>query len=199
MNHIKKGIKITIAMIIICGLIYPLFITGIGQLFFPHEANGSIIEVNGKEVGSEIIGQKYNKDIYFSGRISAVNYNTSELGEEIDATSGSKNLGPTSDELKERVLKDIDEFIKRNPEVSKDEISSELISQSGSGLDPDITPKGALIQIPRIAKATGISKEKLETLIKENTKGKWLGLYGADRVNVLRLNIAIDEMLINKQ
>lgn len=199
MNHIKKGIKITIAMIIICGLIYPLFITGIGQLFFPHEANGSIIEVNGKEVGSEIIGQKYNKDIYFSGRISAVNHNTSELGEEIDATSGSQNLGPTSDELKERVSKDIDEFIKRNPEVSKDEISSELISQSGSGLDPDITPKGALIQIPRIAKETGISKEKLETLIKENTKGKWLGLYGADRVNVLRLNIAIDEMLIEKQ
>ncbi|GAA0068751.1 K(+)-transporting ATPase subunit C [Clostridium sardiniense] len=199
MSHIKKGIKITIAMIIICGLIYPLFITGIGQLFFPHEANGSVIEVNGKEVGSELIGQKYNKDIYFTGRISAVNYNTSESKEEIDATSGSQNLGPTSDELKERVSKDIDEFIKKNPEVSKDEISSELISQSGSGLDPDITPEGALIQVPRIAKATGISKEKLEAIIKENTKGKWLGLYGADRVNVLRLNIAIDEMLMNKQ
>jgi len=199
MSHIKKGIKITIAMIIICGLIYPLFITGIGQLFFPHEANGSVIEVNGKEVGSELIGQNYNKDIYFTGRISAVNYNTSESKEEIDATSGSQNLGPTSDELKERVSKDIDEFIKKNPEVSKDEISSELISQSGSGLDPDITPEGALIQVPRIAKATGISKEKLEAIIKENTKGKWFGLYGADRVNVLRLNIAIDEMLMNKQ
>ncbi|MGL4570610.1 MAG: potassium-transporting ATPase subunit KdpC [Clostridium sp.] len=198
MSYIKRGIKITITMIIICGIIYPLFITGVGQIFFPHEANGSVIEENGKEVGSELIGQNYNKDIYFTGRISAVNYNTSKDGKEMDATSGSQNLGPTSDVLRERVLKDIDEFTKKNPGVSKGDISSELISQSGSGLDPDITPNGALIQVPRIAKATGISEDKLSKLIQENAEGKWLGVYGSNRVNVLKLNIGIDKMLSEK-
>ena len=198
MKYFNKGIRITISMIIICGIIYPLLITGIGQLFFNYEANGSVMKVDGKEVGSELIGQSYKEDKYFNGRISAVNYNISDNGKEIDSTSGSQNLGPTSEVLKERVEKDIEIFLKENPNVSKGEITEELISQSGSGLDPHITVRGAEIQIDRISKVTGISKDRLRELIEETKEGKLLGLYGAERVNVLKLNIGIDEILREK-
>jgi len=194
MNELKKGIRLTLVLIIICGLAYPLLITGIGQVLFPNQANGSVITHNGKEVGSKLIGQQYNDDGHFMGRISAVNYNTSTDGKEIDATSGSDNLGPTSDVLKQRVEGDIKSFLEKNPTLSKEDISSELISQSGSGLDPDITPSGAKIQVDRVSKVTGISKDDLYKLIDENTKGKWLGLFGAERINVLNLNLAVDDM-----
>lgn len=194
MNELKKGIRLTLVLIVICGLAYPLLITGLGQVLFPSQANGSVITHNGKEVGSKLIGQQYNDDGHFMGRISAVNYNTSTDGKEIEATSGSENLGPTSDVLKERVEGDIKAFLEKNPTVSKDDISSELISQSGSGLDPDITPSGAKVQVDRISKATGISKDDLNKLIDENTKGKWLGLFGAERVNVLELNMSVDDV-----
>jgi len=193
-NELKKAIRLTLVLIVICGLAYPLLITGIGQVLFPNQANGSVITHNGKEVGSKLIGQQYNDDGHFVGRISAVNYNTSADGKEIDATSGSDNLGPTSDALKQRVEGDIKSFLEKNPTVSKEDISSELISQSGSGLDPDITPKGAKMQVDRISKKTGISKDDLNKLIDENIKGKCLGLYGAERVNVLNLNLAVDDM-----
>lgn len=196
MSYLKKAIRMTVVMIVICGLMYPLFITGIGKLIFPYQANGSVIKVEGKEVGSELIGQTYNDDKYFCGRLSsAVNYNISEDGKEMDASSGSQNLGPTNHDLKERVEADIETFLTKNPEVSKEEISSEFISQSGSGLDPHITPQGAIIQIPRVLKATGISETELATMIKDNTEKKWLGLYGTERVNVLKLNVAIDKKL----
>lgn len=194
MNELKKGIRLTIVLIAICGLAYPLLITGIGQVLFPNQANGSVITHNGKEVGSKLIGQQYNDDSHFVGRRSAANYNTSTDGKEIDATSGSDNLGPTSEVLKQRVEADIKAFLEKNPTLSKEDISSELISQSGSGLDPDITPMGAKIQVDRVAKATGISKDDLNKLIDENTKGKGLGLYGAERVNVLELNMAVDDL-----
>lgn len=194
MNELKKAIKLTIVLIAICGLAYPLLITGIGQILFPNQANGSVITHNGKEVGSKLIGQEYNDDGHFVGRISAVNYNTSDDKKEIDATSGSDNLGPTSDVLKERVEGDIKSFLEKNSTLSKEDISLELISQSGSGLDPDITPYGAKIQVDRVSKATGISKDDLNKLIDENTKGKWLGLYGEERINVLELNMSVDDM-----
>ena len=194
MNELKKGIRLTLVLIVICGLAYPLLITGLGQILFPNQANGSVITHNGKEVGSKLIGQQYNDDGHFVGRISAVNYNTSADGKEIEATSGSENLGPTSDVLKQRVEGDIRTFLEKNPTLSKEDIASELISQSGSGLDPDITPQGAKIQVDRISKATGISKDDLNKLIDENTKGKWLGLFGGERINVLNLNLAVDDM-----
>ncbi|MBU3137535.1 potassium-transporting ATPase subunit KdpC [Clostridium gasigenes] len=196
MSYLKKAIRITIVMTVICGLMYPLFITGIGKIIFPYQSSGSVIEVDGKGVGSELIGQIYNDDKYFSGRLSsAVNYNISEDDKEMDASSGSQNLASTSDVLKERALADIEMFLAKNPEVSKEEISSELITQSGSGLDPHITPQGSKIQIPRVSKATGLSETELSTMIEDNTEKKWLGLYGGERVNVLKLNIAIDEKL----
>ena len=194
MNELKKAIRLTLVLIVICGLAYPLLITGIGQVLFPSQANGSVITHNGKEVGSKLIGQQYNDDGHFVGRISAVNYNTSTDGKEIEATSGSTNLGPTSDVLKERVEGDIKAFLEKNPTVSKKDISSELISQSGSGLDPDITPRGAKIRVERISKATGISKDNLNKLIDENTEAKSLELFGEERVNVLELNMAVDDL-----
>lgn len=195
MKTILKVLRLTVVLILICGLAYPLLITGIGQVAFNHQANGSVIEYNGKQVGSELIGQQFTEDKYFVGRISAVGYNTSEDGTEVDATSGSNNLGPTSEELKSRVEKDIDMFLEKNPKLSKEDISAELISQSGSGLDPDITVQGAKIQIPRIIDATGISETQLNKLIEDNTEGKLLGLFGEEHVNVLKLNIGIDELL----
>lgn len=195
MKTILKVLRLTIVLILICGLAYPLLITGIGQVAFNHQANGSVIEYNGKEVGSELIGQQFTEDKYFVGRISAVGYNTSEDGTEVDATSGSNNLGPTSEELKARVEKDIDMFLEKNPTLSKVDISAELISQSGSGLDPDITVQGAKIQIPRITEATGLSEAQLNKLIEDTTEGRLLGLFGEEHVNVLKLNIGIDELL----
>lgn len=199
MNDIKKGLKLTLVLIIVCGLVYPLAVTGIGQLIFPKEANGSIIKVNDKEVGSQLIGQQFNDDKHFSGRISsAVNYNTSEDGQAVNASSGSQNLAPTSEELRKRVESDINLFIKKNPTVPREEISAELISQSASGLDPHITPRGAEIQIPRISKATGISEAELKTLVEKHTEGRLLGIYGEPRVNVLELNIELDSLANGK-
>lgn len=183
MSDFKKGLKLTLILLLICGIAYPLAMTGIGQVIFPRQANGSIVDINGKEVGSELIGQQYNDDKHFTGRISsAVNYNISEKGEEVAASSGSQNLAPTSEDLKKRVEEDINTFLERNPVVSREEISAELVAQSGSGLDPHITPRGAEIQIPRVAKATGISEERLKKLIENHTEGRFLGLYGEPRV-----------------
>lgn len=192
MEYLKKGLRLTVILILICGLIYPLSVTAIGQVLFPHQANGSIIKSNGKEVGSDLIGQSYNDDKHFVGRVSAVEYNVVADGEKVEATSGSSNLSSTSPELKKRAENDIEEFLEKNPEVSKDEISEELISQSASGLDPDITPKGAKIQVPRVSKATGISEEELNKLIDENIEQRLIGIYGEPRVNVLKLNVAVD-------
>ncbi|GAA0078808.1 K(+)-transporting ATPase subunit C [Clostridium sp. CTA-5] len=194
MDDLKKGIKLTLVLMIICGLAYPLCITGIGQLLFPSQANGSIVKHDGKEVGSKLIGQQYEDDGHFVGRISAVDYNTSKDGQEVDASSGSQNLGVTSDVLKERVDNDVKAFLEKNPNLTKEDISSELISQSGSGLDPDITPQGAKIQVSRVSEATGISEEDLNNLISKNTEKRWLGMYGEERINVLALNLAVDDM-----
>ncbi|MGL6183865.1 MAG: potassium-transporting ATPase subunit KdpC [Clostridium chrysemydis] len=194
-RNLIKGIKLTVIMIVLCGILYPLIVTGIGQVLFKDKANGSIVVLNGKEVGSSLISQKFTKDKYFISRPSFVNYNESYNNEPVNATSGSQNLGPTSSELKENTKNNINEFLRKNKEVKKEDISEELISQSGSGLDPDITINGALIQIPRISKNTGISEEKLKELVLNNKKGKFLGMYGEERVNVLGLNIEIDKLI----
>ncbi|MGL4108544.1 potassium-transporting ATPase subunit KdpC [Clostridium sp. LP20] len=195
MSDLKKAIRLTIVLTIICGLAYPLVVTGIGQVLFTKQANGSLVEYNGEVVGSKLIGQTFNDDKHFVGRLSNVGYNISEDGKEMDATSGSANTSPSSPDLKERVEADVKEFLERNPTLSKEDVSNELISQSGSGLDPHITPRGAEIQIPRIAKETGLAEEDLKELVEKKTDGRWLGLYGEERVNVLELNIAIEEAI----
>ena len=208
-NGLKKFIHplaITGALILICGLIFPLAMTGISQLIMHDKANGSIIEVDGNKVGSELVGQKFTEDFFLWGRPSAVDYNTyyeDENGNKVDANgnpftgpaSGSQNLGPTNPDLEDRVKNDLEEFLEKNPGVKKEDIPTDLLTASGSGMDPHISPKSAAIQLPRVSKASGISIEELEKIVKDNTKGKLLGIFGEETVSVLGVNLAIAEKM----
>ncbi|GEA29662.1 K(+)-transporting ATPase subunit C [Clostridium diolis] len=205
MKIIKKSILLSITFMVLCGLIYPLLMTGISQLVFNKKANGSMITVNGNEVGSELIGQNFTDPRFFRGRISAVNYNTyteadnvpDESGKVVysGVGSGSQNLSPSNEVLRERVEKDINEFLDANPGVKKEDIPTDLLTSSGSGLDPDISPKAAEIQIPAVSKASGISESDLKKLIDKYTEGRTLGVFGEPRVNVLKVNMEIASLL----
>ena len=213
LNLVKGGMKkflqplaITGALILICGLIFPLAMTGVSQLIMHDKANGSIIEVDGNKVGSELVGQKFTEDFFLWGRPSAVDYNTyyeDENGNKVDAngnpftgpSSGSENLGPTNPDLEDRVKNDLEEFLEKNPGVKKEDIPTDLLTASGSGMDPHISPKSAEIQLPRVSKASGISIEELEKIVKDNTKGKFLGIFGEETVSVLGVNLAIAEKM----
>ncbi|AGK98738.1 K(+)-transporting ATPase subunit C [Clostridium pasteurianum] len=205
MKMLQKSLRLTIALMIICGIIYPLFITGVGQVLFTKQANGSIITTNGKAVGSELIGQNFTDPRFFRGRVSSVNYNTyTEADTKPDKSgkvaysgvaSGSQNLGPSNKLLKERVQKDIDDFLKTHPGVKKEDIPTDLLTSSGSGLDPDISPKAAVVQIPAVSKATGISKEDLQKIVDKYTEGRTFGIFGESRVNVLKVNLEIAAIL----
>lgn len=208
MKIIKKSIFISITFMILCGLIYPLFMTGISQLIFNKKANGSMITVDGKEVGSEVIGQNFTDPRFFRGRVSAVNYNTyteedTKPDESGKATysgvgSGSQNLAPSNEALKERVEKDMQSFLETNPNIKKDDIPTDLLTSSGSGLDPNISPKAAEIQIPAVSKASGISEADLHKIVDKYTEARSLGVFGEPRVNVLKVNIEIASLLKNK-
>jgi K+-transporting ATPase ATPase C chain len=205
MKVFLRAITVTIALFIICGLIYPLAMTGISQVLFHHQANGSIIENNGRPVGSELLGQNFSDPRFFHGRVSTVNYNTyrpedKKPGKDGKAAysgplSGSANLAPSNPALAERVKKDMDAFLKANPGVRKEDIPADLLTSSGSGLDPDISPDAATIQVPAISKATGISIDDLNRIVEKYTKGRTLGLFGEPRFNVLKANIEISNRL----
>lgn len=205
MKVLKQSLVVSLVMLILCGLIFPLFMTGISQVIFNKKANGSIIEVKGKKVGSELIGQSFTDERFFKGRISGINYNTYSKEDTIPnkdgeivylgVASGSQNLGPSSEILKERVKKDIDEFLKNNPTVKKENIPTDLLTSSGSGLDPDISIKSARIQIDSISKSTGISKDDLNEIIDKSVQGRSLGVFGEKRVNVLKLNLKVADKL----
>jgi K+-transporting ATPase ATPase C chain len=205
MKTFKRAIMLSVVMIVLCGVIYPLAITGIGKVFFSSKANGSIISYNGKEVGSALLGQNFTDPRFFRGRVSYVNYNTYTKADTIPdktgkvaysgASSGSQNLAPSNKALKERVEKDIQEFLNTHPGVKKSDIPTDLLTSSASGLDPDISPKAAEIQIPAVSKATGISEQTLEKIVDECTENKTLGVFGESRVNVLKLNLEVASIL----
>jgi len=163
------------------------------------------VEYNGEAVGSELLGQNFTDTRFFHGRVSAYNYNTYIIEDTkpdsngkvayAGVSSGSANLAPSNPVLVERVKKDIDEFLKANPEVKKEDIPTDLLTSSGSGLDPEISPQAAKIQIPAISKATGISTSDLQKIVDKNTKGRQLGLFGEPRVNVLKVNLEIAKLL----
>ena len=191
---------VTLAMLLICGLAYPLLLTGISQIIFPKEANGSIIKVNGKAIGSELVGQDFSDPRFMKSRPSAVNYNTyteedKDSGNYTGVASGSKNYAPTNPELIKRVEEYITEFLTANPSISKKDIPTDLLTASGSGLDPHISPESAEVQLPALAEATGLSLEKLEAIVKNNTEGKLLGVFGEETVNVLKVNLEIAKEL----
>ncbi len=208
MKIIKKSIGISIMFMVLCGLIYPLFMTGISQLIFNNKANGSMVSLDGTEVGSELIGQNFTDPRFFRGRISAVNYNTYTEADTVPdesgkaaysgVASGSQNLAPSNDALKERVQKDMYDFLAANPGVKKEDIPTDLLTSSGSGLDPNISPESARIQIPAVSKASGISEADLQKIVDKYTEGRTLGIFGEPRVNVLKVNIEIASLLNTK-
>jgi len=200
LKGIKKPFMVTLALLLICGLAYPLLLTGISQLIFPNQANGSLVTVNGKTVGSSLEGQDFTDARFMKCRPSAVNYNTytkedKESGTYTGVASGSKNYSTTNPELVKRVEADIAKFLETNPSVKKEDIPTDLLTASGSGLDPDISPKSAAIQIPALAETTGLSQDRLKEIVKENTQGKVLGIFGEEIVNVLNVNLQIAEDL----
>jgi potassium-transporting ATPase KdpC subunit len=184
-NHISPAIRLTVAMIVLTAIIYPLVVAGIAK-FAPGGGAGETVVVNGRVVGYVNVGQKFTEDRYFNSRPSAVEYNA--------AGSAGSNKGPSNPDYLKTVQARIDTFLVHNPGVDKAQIPAELVTASGSGLDPDLSPAGAKIQVARIAKVRGISAERLNQLVDEHTKGPVLGVFGPSTVNVLKLNVALDAL-----
>jgi K+-transporting ATPase ATPase C chain len=183
-QHLNIAVRFTIATTIVFGLIYPLAVTGLSQLIFPKQANGSLITKNGQIIGSRLIAQGFTADKYFHPRPSAA-------GSGYDPTSsGGSNLGPTNKQLVDRVKQDVAKLQQENPGTP---IPADMVTTSGSGLDPEISPASAEFQIPRVAKARGISGDTLRVVVARHMQARQLGVLGEARVNVLELNLDLDE------
>ena len=195
LKEIRPAIILLVALTAITGLAYPLAMTAIAGVIFPKQAEGSLIERDGKVVGSALIGQEFKEDKYFHGRPSAtVAPDPADSTKTVPApynaaNSGGSNLGPTSKALNDRVKEDVEKLKAENPSAA---VPVDLVTTSGSGLDPDISPESALFQVPRIAKARSMPEESVRKLVTQNTKGRLAGLFGEPRVNVLALNLALD-------
>ena len=187
LSQLWPALRINIFLTILLGVAYPLAVTGIAQLVFPHQANGSLITKGDQVIGSELIGQNFTKPEYFQPRPSAAG------NDGYDPTaSGGSNYGPTNQKLIDRVKASVDKFHKDNPDYNGP-IPADLLTASGSGLDPEISPASAQAQVARVAKARGISADQLNQLVTQYIKSPDLGLLGEPRVNVLKLNLALDQ------
>jgi len=197
LREIRPAIIVLVALTLITGLVYPLAMTGIAQLIFPYQANGSMMEQNGKVIGSELIGQNFTSDKYFHGRPSATTApDPKDPSKTVAApynavNSGGSNLGPSNKALIDRVKDEMAKLQKENPGTP---VPIDLVTTSASGLDPDISPEAAFFQVPRIAKARNLPEERLRQLVDENTQGRFLDFLGEPHVNVLELNLALDRL-----
>lgn len=195
LREIRPAIVLLLVLTAITGVAYPLLMTGIAGAIFPAQAQGSLIEKDGKVIGSALIGQEFKDDKYFHGRPSATlapdpNDSTKTLSVPYNAAnSGGSNLGPTSKALADRLKEDVDKLKAENPNAS---VPVDLVTTSASGLDPDISPEAAQFQVPRVANARSIPEDRLEQIVASNIQGRLLGLFGEPRVNVLALNLALD-------
>jgi len=196
LREIRPAVVLIIALTVITGLFYPLAMTGIAEVIFPKQAQGSLIEKDGKVIGSSLIGQVFADDKYFHGRPSATNTaDPNDSTKTIDApynaaNSMGSNLGPTNKALIDRVKGDLDKLKEENPKAS---VPIDLVTTSASGLDPHISPDAALFQVPRVAKARSMPEDKVRALVQDHVEGRTLGFLGEPRVNVLALNLALDQ------
>jgi K+-transporting ATPase ATPase C chain len=185
-----RAILATIVLLVLTAVVYPLVITGVAQVALGDKANGSLVQDNGKDVGSSLIGQAWEGDQWFYGRPSAVSYDAS--------TSSGTNLGPNSKDLASALADQAAAIIKLegpyNPGLTVSAIPADLLNSSGSGLDPDISEAGALLQVPRIASVRGISEDSVRQLVEDHVQGRQLGFLGLPRVNVLELNLALEHL-----
>lgn len=185
MRQFLPALRLTLVMTVLTGLVYPALITGMARMLFPRQAAGSLIERDGHVVASELIGQKFTRPEYFHGRPSAA-------GDGYDASnSGGSNLGPTSRKLADRVRADVAAFRKENPAV-KGPLPADLVTASASGLDPDISPESAYLQVDRVAAARHVAAQRVRQIVDAHVEGRQLGFLGEPRVNVVRLNLALD-------
>jgi potassium-transporting ATPase KdpC subunit len=195
LKEIRPAIILLVALTFITGVIYPFAMTGIAHVIFPIQSQGSLVEENGRIVGSALIGQQFQSDRYFHGRPSATvapdpnDPTKTVLAPYNAANSGGSNLGPTNKSLIERVQRDMDRLQQESPSA---EVPIDLVTTSGSGLDPHISPAAALFQVPRVAKARNMSEDSVRRLVDEHVEGRTLGILGEPRVNVLALNLALD-------
>jgi potassium-transporting ATPase KdpC subunit len=195
LKELRPALALLVLFTLVTGVIYPFAVTGIAQVAFPHQANGSLVVKDGTVIGSELIGQAFTSERYFHGRPSAtVAPDPNDAGKTIDApynaaNSAGSNLGPTSKALIERVTKDVEERKGQNPNAR---VPTDLVTASGSGLDPHVSPDAALFQVPRVAKARNMPENRLRQLVDERIEGRVLGIFGEPRVNVLALNMALD-------
>ncbi|MET0194136.1 MAG: K(+)-transporting ATPase subunit C [Hyphomicrobiaceae bacterium] len=197
LSEVRPAIVLVAAFTLITGLAYPLAMTGLAQILFPYQSNGSLIERDGKVVGSTLIGQSFTSDSYFRGRLSATTKpdpndpSKSVEGPYNAANSMGSNLGPTNKALIERVQGDVDKLKAENGSAR---VPIDLVTTTASGLDPHITPEAALFQVPRVAKARNLSEDRVRQLVDQHSEGRLLGLLGEPRVNVVALNMALDRV-----
>ncbi|MGE0744414.1 MAG: K(+)-transporting ATPase subunit C [Rhodospirillales bacterium] len=197
LSQIRPAVLMVVAMTVVTGFAYPLGVTGIAQLVFPWQAAGSLIEKDGKMIGSALIGQPFTDDRYFHGRPSATSApDPADAARTVPApynaaSSSGSNLGPTSRAMIDRVNAEAARLKAENPAVP---VPVDLVTASASGLDADVTPAGALFQVPRVARARGLREDRVRALVAAQTEGRFLGVIGEPRVNVLKLNLALDAL-----
>ncbi len=193
---LPKALTIFLLFSVVCGILYTGAVTGLAQLFFPDRANGSIIEVNGKKYGCELLGQQYSDDAHMWGRIMNIDVSTyKDENGNLLMYAGPSNLSPASKEYGELVAERIEKLRAANPDMDETAIPVDLVTCSGSGLDPHISPAAAEYQVARIAKANDMTEDEVRTIIEKCTRGRFLGVFGEETVNVLKVNLMLDGIL----